>query len=96
MDVAGQRASAGKKPTRFTATLSSVPQLKLGKADLELTVRLRGKQYGVLAISRGALVWRPSRSGYEYKMRWRELDEFAVDRGEALRRARHGNRRRPD
>lgn len=94
--MAGKRATAGKKPTRFTATLSRVPQLKLGKADVELTVRLRGKQYGVLAISRGALVWRPSRSGYEYRVPWRDLDEFAVDRGAPLRRARYGNRPRSD
>lgn len=82
-----------KPQARYHANISRVPTLKLGKADLEFTVRNRGRQYGVLAISRGALVWRPSRFRYEYRVTWPSLDEYAVANGVELRRARHGNRR---
>lgn len=82
--------------TRYMAKLSRVPALELGSADVEFTVKYRGTEYGVLAVSRGALVWRPSRNRYEYKIRWSELDEFALAQGEPLLRARHGNRRLAD
>lgn len=84
-----------KPRATYRANLSRVPILQLGKADIEFTVVKRGRQFGVLAISRGAVVWRPSRFRYEYRMTWPRLDEFAVDQGQELRRARHGNRRQP-
>ena len=79
---------------RYTANLTRVPTLELGKADIEFTVKQRGRQYGVLGVSRGALIWRPSRFDYEYRIKWPALDGFAVDTGEELRRPRHGNRRK--
>lgn len=87
-----------RKPRRvaralYRANLSRVPALELGKADVEFTVRHRGRQYGVLAVSRGALVWRPSRDRSEYRVKWPALHDYAVNHGEGLRRARHGNRR---
>ncbi len=92
--MARQKTGRTRARPLYTAKLTRVPTLELGKADIEFTVKRRGRQYGVLAISRGALVWRPSRYDYEYRVRWPSLDVFAVDNGEELRRPRHGNRRK--
>lgn len=78
---------------RYVAQLERVPRLQLGNADIEFGVRSAGKHYGMLAISRGALVWRPARERFEYRIPWPRLHEFA--RGfRPLRRARSGNLRR--
>ena len=84
---------ARKSKAKYHAKLSRVPQLELGNADIEFVVSHAGEQYGVLAVSRGAAVWRPSRSRFEYRMTWPGLDTYAVDHGQELRRARQGNRR---
>lgn len=78
---------------RYITRLAAVPKLPLGKADFEFEVRKDGRAYGMLAISRGALVWRSASDKSEYKIDWQRFNSLALDEGVRLSRARHGNRK---
>lgn len=79
--------------SRYETRLAVVPKLAVGNADFEFEVRRRGRHFGVLAVSRGALVWRSTHDKTEYKIGWQLLNAMALDEGERLNRRRRGNRK---
>jgi len=54
----------------------SVPERKLGKADVEFGVKRNGLRFARLKVSNGSVVWVPKNRTYGYKMNWVEFDEM--------------------
>lgn len=54
----------------------NIPQLALGKADVEFQVKRDGTVLGTLAISNGSIVWFPRGTSYRYKVGWTKFDEL--------------------
>jgi hypothetical protein len=59
----------------------SVPPRPLGRVDISFVVRRRGRLFGELLISKGALVWLPYQKQYGYKLWWTQFPDVAVNRG---------------
>ncbi len=60
----------------------TLPELELGKADIELKVKRGGGVLGRLRISNGSLVWVPANKQYGFRLSWREFDKLARENGE--------------
>jgi hypothetical protein len=56
--------------------LFNVPQRRLGKTDIDFTVRIDGELFGKLAISNGTIVWFPRGSKNGLKMGWKKFDDM--------------------
>lgn len=52
----------------------SIPERELGKSDIQFKVKKRGKLFGTLRISKGAMVWFPKDTSYGHKISWTDLD----------------------
>jgi hypothetical protein len=63
----------------------SIPERRLGKADVEFTVKRDGKAFGRLRVSNGTVVWVPKDKTYGFKMGWVELDDFMQVNGKSER-----------
>ena len=48
----------------------SVPSRTLGRSDVEFQVWTDGEMHGTLKVSKGSLVWFPSKTQYGYRMGW--------------------------
>ena len=59
----------------------TIPERKLGKADIEFSVKRNGSKFGTLKVSKGAIVWIPANKQYGYKVSWVKLDDFAQSQG---------------
>lgn len=46
----------------------SIPNKPLGKADVEFRVWQDEEMHGTLQVSKGTLVWFPSKTSYGYRM----------------------------
>ncbi len=61
----------------------SIPERALGNADIEFSVKINGKKFGTLKISRGALVWVKKDHTKGLKIKWDKLDEVMEANGTA-------------
>lgn len=59
----------------------SIPERKLGKADIEFKVAKDGARFGKLKISKGSVVWVRAGAQYGYKMTWGDFDDVMRHRG---------------
>jgi hypothetical protein len=59
----------------------SVPDRELGKVDINFRVKRRGRLFGELFISKGALVWFPYWKKHGSKLSWSKFAELAVKYG---------------
>jgi len=59
----------------------SIPERKLGKADIEFKIKSNGRAFGTLKISKGALVLVPLNKQYGYKLDWTEFNRLAQQHG---------------
>ena len=56
--------------------LFSIPQRRLGKADVEFVVKRDGSVLGTLAVSNGSVVWFPKGTTYGLKVGWKKFYEM--------------------
>lgn len=61
---------------RFT-----IPERRLGNADIEFTVYSNDDRLGVLKVSKGALVWSPVNKKRGYVLGWDAFDRAMQERG---------------
>ena len=61
---------------RFT-----IPERRLGNADIEFIVHSDDVRLGTLKISKGALVWCPANKKRGYVIGWDAFDRFAREFG---------------
>jgi len=66
----------------------TVPERKVGNADIEFTVYSDDERLGVLMVSKGALGWHPANKKSEYVLGWGTFDRLAREHGRRPRRAR--------
>jgi len=59
----------------------TVPETPVGNADIEFHVKRDGEAFGRFLVSKGSLVWIPKNMTYGYRVSWRELDQFAREKG---------------
>lgn len=59
----------------------TLPRRELGRADAIFDVKADGVTVGALHVSRGAVVWFPSRTTYGYKLGWSRFDELMQEHG---------------
>jgi hypothetical protein len=57
----------------------SIPERRLGKADVKFVVKADQQVLGTLAISNGSIVWFPRGASYGCKMEWSKFDQFMKD-----------------
>ena len=57
----------------------SVPQRKLGRADVEFLVKRDGTVLGKLAVSSGSVVWFPKNTSYGCKVTWQKFNDLMRD-----------------
>jgi hypothetical protein len=55
--------------------LIKMPERKLDRADVKFVVKRAGSILGTLAVSRGSVVWFPTKTAYGCKMGWRAFDK---------------------
>jgi hypothetical protein len=55
----------------------SLPEIKLGNADIVFKIRKNGKLFGTLKISIGNMVWLPYNGKYERVITWDEFASYA-------------------
>ena len=69
---------------RFT-----IPERRLGNADIEFAVYTDGERLGLLKVSKGAVVWRHANKKRGFAMEWTAFDRMMQSEGrrERLRRA---------
>jgi hypothetical protein len=61
----------------------SVPHRPLGKVDVVFVIRRKGKKFGELRISKGALEWIPrNKKKYGTKFSWFQFDKLAATNGD--------------
>jgi hypothetical protein len=68
---------------RVTFTL---PERRLGNSDIVFTVHSDDERLGELAVSKGALLWRPANKKLGYVLGWDRFDDLAREFGRRERR----------
>jgi hypothetical protein len=58
-----------------------VPERDLGKSDVVFKVWRNGIRFGMLAVSRGSIVWFPKNKKWGYKAGWVEFQRFMSENG---------------
>jgi hypothetical protein len=61
---------------RFT-----VPERRLGNADIEFAVYSDGERLGQLSVSKGAVVWRHANAKRGHVMAWHTFDRVMREQG---------------
>lgn len=61
---------------RFT-----IPERRLGNADIEFTVFSDGDRLGMLKLSKGAVVWRPANKKRGFVLGWDAFDRVMREAG---------------
>jgi len=60
-----------------------VPKCKLGKSDVEFSIKKDGIKIGTLKISNGSIVWFPAGTTYGHRITWvkfgKLMKENAID-----------------
>jgi hypothetical protein len=59
----------------------NVPERKLGKADITFSVKRDGKQFGILKVSNGSIVWVQKSQQSGFKLKWAEFDKIITKKG---------------
>lgn len=59
----------------------TIPERKLGKADIVFKVRSDSTMIGTLKVSNGTIVWVPANATYGYKLPWKSFDKLMQDQG---------------
>jgi hypothetical protein len=59
----------------------TIPERRLGKADVEFKVKRRGKAFGRLRISEGSIDWLPANKKQPFRIYWNEFDNYARGSG---------------
>jgi len=57
----------------------NIPSKPLGKADVEFTVWQNRMMHGTLKVSKGTLVWFPSKTKKGYRVGWAEFNDLMVN-----------------
>ena len=57
----------------------SIPERRLGKADVEFVVKRDGSVWGTLAVSNGSVVWFPKGTTYGLKVGWKKFHEMMLE-----------------
>ncbi len=74
----------------------SSPERDLGKGDVHFEVKIDGKAFGKLEVSKGSLVWYPTDMTLGHKASWSELDKMMKGQPRSeKRKPRPSKRRRP-
>ena len=63
----------------------TLPERKLGKADVTFSVKRDGYMLGTLLVSKGAIVWVPSGHEFGHKMSWSTFDLVMQENGRRMR-----------
>ena len=53
------------------------PQLEVGKKDIIFKIWENDKFFGHLKISRGAVIWQPTKKSKAYRLTWKQLDALS-------------------
>lgn len=64
----------------YKVEITCLPNLSLGKADVEFVVTSEVKGEGVLGtlrISKGAIVWYPKKTTHGHKASWQKFSDLA-------------------
>jgi hypothetical protein len=81
-------AKGSKTPRRTRKKANAVtvrlPDRPIEHKDVVFTVRLKGKQFGRLKVSKGSVVWLPGKKSKGYRLTWAQTDRVAKEAG------RHG------
>ena len=64
----------------------NVPTRGLGKADIHIQVKINGKAFGKLEVSKGSVVWYPKDTTKGHKASWTKLDQIMKEQPQAERR----------
>jgi hypothetical protein len=64
----------------------SIPERKLGTADIEFKVKKQGRLFGTLRISKGSIVWLPKDTSIGHKIGWKKFDEIMKNQKRSERR----------
>jgi hypothetical protein len=59
----------------------TVPERRLGNADIEFAVYADGERLGVLKVSKGAVVWRHANKKLARSMDWSSFDRMMQAHG---------------
>ena len=60
----------------------SIPTRKLGKSDVEFTVKKNSRMLGTLKVSNGSIVWFPLGTTYGHKLTWTKFDALMKEYAE--------------
>ena len=63
----------------------TIPERRLGKADIAYTVKRDGSMVGRLLVSKGAIVWIPRDREYGHKLNWETFDRVMQNQGSRVR-----------
>ncbi len=59
----------------------TIPERRLGKADVEFRIRRKGKAFGRLRVSEGSIDWLPVNKKQPYRVYWNEFNDYARQHG---------------
>ena len=59
----------------------TVPWRSLGKEDVTFRVLADGELLGTLKVSKGAVVWKPWKKKYSFKLGWARFDQVMQREG---------------
>ncbi len=65
--------------------LVTLPERKIGKADVNFTVKRDSYMLGTLLVSKGAIVWVPSGHEFGRKMSWSAFNSVMQESGKRVR-----------
>jgi hypothetical protein len=75
----------------------SVPTRDLGKADIDFMVKVDGKAFGKLEVSKGSVVWYPQNTTWGHKASWSRFDQLMREaRRTEKRKARRARKKRTE
>ncbi len=72
----------------------SVPTRDLGKADIDFSIKMDGKAFGKLEVSKGSVVWYPKDTTLGHKASWSRFDQLMKEQPRSERRKKRRERRR--
>ena len=61
------------------SVIVDLPARPIARADAKFHVKSNGRKFGMLAISKGAVVWYPFNSPYGRKLSWEKFDEMMIN-----------------
>jgi len=65
----------------------ALPQIGVGRADVEFKIRQNGNVLGTLKASKGSLVWVPRDATYGFKLDWATFDTLMRGNGRHQKRS---------